>query len=972
MSFGNSNIDLNTTLASVDSRSGPKTLYLPSTTTIYGKYIVVKDIGGSASSNPITLNTIGGDVFENNRNFLHISTNFGFTSLVANNGKWTFLTTPYENLGDRYLISTLNITNAGFGVSSLSSIVSYGLSTISRQPAPGVSSLSSIVGYGLSTIARQPTPGVSSLSSIVAYGLSSVAAGAVNPGVSSLSSIVAYGLVSINSEVFSLSSIISFGLSSVAASPGVSSLSSIVAYGLSSLGGQTSPGISSLSSSVSYGLSSLRMASGISSLSSIVSYGLSSFIIPLSTFSTAISTRFTTSSLEANVISSSYGIFSTLSTGSILVGYNTSPLQVDVGVTTVDLIASNITVNYGYVTANLGVGKEAPYWYALDVSGTSRLPIISSVTVTANSFIGDGSEVTNVQNAGVSSLSSIISYGLSTVTRQPGPGVSSLSSIIGYGLSTIAQQPAPGISSISSIIAYGLSSVAAGAGVSSLSSIISFGLSSVAAGATNPGVSSISSIIGYGLSSVAAGAGVSSLSSIISFGLSSVAAGATNPGVSSISSIISYGLSSVAAGSGVSSLSSIIGYGLSTVARQPAPGVSSISSIIAYGLSSVAAGAINPGVSTLSSIVAYGLSSFIIPLSTFSTAISTRFTTSTLTATNVITSNLTVNTDAVINTKLYLRENTTLSYEPTLIFVNSNASQVGSIILDNTRGLLISNVNNIEMLGTSISSGTRARITMADSYDPSVGTIEYGFNNFSFNKSMGTSETIYGNRGDFANIYIDNIYSLNYDTVNVILPLSILQNEYFNAKLNFYNSNYTKSAFIELDDSTNEFTITSDNISIGAQSNISIVAASGNLLTQIIGEIQLGSVGNATFGSTEGSVSIAAGGGSVNILTTGSNIIQINATGGGGILMRSSNTGIGIDGTSSLLNIEAENININGQVIINSNSSNPALTVNGKMNLIDTLYGTSNNIYVNSNLLYFNNNILYGSGQLQPQFITFT
>jgi hypothetical protein len=197
MSFGNSNIDLNTTLASVDSRSGPKTLYLPSTTTIYGKYIVVKDIGGSASSNPITLNTIGGDVFENNRNFLHISTNFGFTSLVANNGKWTFLTTPYENLGDRYLISTLNITNAGFGVSSLSSIVSYGLSTISRQPAPGVSSLSSILSYGLSTISRQPAPGVSSLSSIVGYGLSTVAIGSINPGVSSLSSIISYGLSSL-------------------------------------------------------------------------------------------------------------------------------------------------------------------------------------------------------------------------------------------------------------------------------------------------------------------------------------------------------------------------------------------------------------------------------------------------------------------------------------------------------------------------------------------------------------------------------------------------------------------------------------------------------------------------------------------------------------------------------------------------------------------------------------------------------
>ena len=299
MSFGNSNIDLNTTLACVDSRTGSKTLYLPSTTTIYGKYIVVKDIGGSASSNTITLNTVGGEVFENNRTFLHISTNFGFTSLVANNGKWTSLTTPYENLGDRYLISTLNITNAGFGVSSLSSIVSYGLSTVALQPAPGVSSLSSIVGYGLMNVAAGT--GVSSLSSVVGYGLSTVAAGSINPG--------------------------------------VSSLSSIVGYGLSSLGGQT--------------------ATGISSLSSIVSYGLSSFIIPLSTFSTAISTRFTTSSLGANVISSTYGLFSTLSTENIIARSGEISNNLSVG--------SNLLV-----LGSIGINCNTPS-YSLDIDGTAHI-----------------------------------------------------------------------------------------------------------------------------------------------------------------------------------------------------------------------------------------------------------------------------------------------------------------------------------------------------------------------------------------------------------------------------------------------------------------------------------------------------------------------------------------------------------------------------------------------------------------------
>jgi len=227
------------------------------------------------------------------------------------------------------------------------------------------------------------------------------------------------------------------------------------------------------------------------------------------------------------------------------------------------------------------------------------------------------------------SLSSIISYGLSsvnTITCNIYPGVAfydnttinvtgtatfsnstfsnttinNISNIY-YDLNTF------GISSLSSIVTYGLSTVAAGAlnpGVSSLSSIISYGLSSVAAGALNPGVSSLSSIVSYGLSSLggAAGTGVSSLSSIVSYGLSSLG-GAAGTGVSSLSSIVSYGLSTIYSPYGISSLSSIVSYGLSSVYSPY--GVSSLSSIVSYGLSSV----YSPyGVSSLSSIVSYGLS----------------------------------------------------------------------------------------------------------------------------------------------------------------------------------------------------------------------------------------------------------------------------------------------------------------------------------------------------------------------------
>jgi hypothetical protein len=198
---------------------------------------------------------------------------------------------------------------------------------------------------------------------------------------------------------------------------------------------------------------------------------------------------------------------------------------------------------------------------------------------------------------GVSSLSSIVSYGLSTVYSPY--GVSSLSSIVSYGLSTVYSPY--GISSLSSIVSYGLSTVYSPYGFSSLSSIISYGLSSLGgAGAT--GISSLSSIISYGLSTVYSPYGVSSLSSIISYGLSTV----YSPyGISSLSSIISYGLSTVYSPYGVSSLSSIVSYGLSSLGGAAGTGISSLSSIISYGLSTV----YSPyGISSLSSIVSYGLS----------------------------------------------------------------------------------------------------------------------------------------------------------------------------------------------------------------------------------------------------------------------------------------------------------------------------------------------------------------------------
>ena len=218
------NINPLTTVSIVNTGQGAKTLNLPNSILVLNKTITIKDGGGYAGTSNITLNTITGDLFENGTSNYIINRNYGFATFLALSNKWSVIGT------DSTSSDSPNSGSSNIGVSSLSSIVAYGLSSINA--GHGLSSLSSIVAYGLSSVSGGQ--GISSLSSIVAYGLSSVSGG---EGISSLSSIVAYGLstVSGGQGISSLSSIIAYGLSSVNGGDGISSLSSIVAYGLSSI-----------------------------------------------------------------------------------------------------------------------------------------------------------------------------------------------------------------------------------------------------------------------------------------------------------------------------------------------------------------------------------------------------------------------------------------------------------------------------------------------------------------------------------------------------------------------------------------------------------------------------------------------------------------------------------------------------------------------------------------------------------------
>jgi hypothetical protein len=281
-----SSLDISTDVALVDTRLAVGSIQLPLTTTIPYRVFIIKDAYGSFGSNSLTVTTQDIDTFEDGSTSKVFSDNFSYISLYGNtqNRVWQILgATQYNTL-------------------TVSSIV--GVSTIRAGYFIGDGSFLSNIGGG-----------VSSLSSIVSYGLSTVAAGAVNPGVSSLSSIVSYGLSTVYSPygISSLSSIVSYGLSTVYSPYGISSLSSIVSYGLSTV---YSPyGISSLSSIVSYGLSSLTLIPdvGLSTLSSIVSYGISSF-------STSIGQVFIGSSIIGSNIQTTLGTISSLTLSTITFG----------------------------------------------------------------------------------------------------------------------------------------------------------------------------------------------------------------------------------------------------------------------------------------------------------------------------------------------------------------------------------------------------------------------------------------------------------------------------------------------------------------------------------------------------------------------------------------------------------------------------------------------------------------------------
>ena len=117
-------LNLNTDLALITT-TNPGTITLPLSSSIPGRVITFKDVLGTFGTNTLTLNTTGGDTFEDDSVSKVLKESYGYIQLVASSGKWFILNGTQVNtiqVGSMTSIniSSINISTASISLSSLS------------------------------------------------------------------------------------------------------------------------------------------------------------------------------------------------------------------------------------------------------------------------------------------------------------------------------------------------------------------------------------------------------------------------------------------------------------------------------------------------------------------------------------------------------------------------------------------------------------------------------------------------------------------------------------------------------------------------------------------------------------------------------------------------------------------------------------------------------------------------------------
>lgn len=153
--------------------SSPKTLQLPLASQRLGRILTIKDRIGLASTNPITIQTQGGDTFQDAATTYRITVPFGSATFVSRTGQWILQQGTQDlqvstikgdgsGLTNLPLASTLQSTIAGLGssqyISSLSLISTVrGLGSATYVSSPSLASTTlGLQNYVSSAIQNQP------------------------------------------------------------------------------------------------------------------------------------------------------------------------------------------------------------------------------------------------------------------------------------------------------------------------------------------------------------------------------------------------------------------------------------------------------------------------------------------------------------------------------------------------------------------------------------------------------------------------------------------------------------------------------------------------------------------------------------------------------------------------------------------------------------------------------------------------
>ena len=375
---------------------------------------------------------------------------------------------------------------------------------------------------------------------------------------------------------------------------------------------------------------------------------------------------------------------------------------------------------------------------------------------------------------------------------------------------------------------------------------------------------------------------------------------------------------------------------------------------------------------------------------------------------NIITSNLTVDTSAIINTQLYLRQNDTIGYDPTLIFENTTTGKSATIDLvygslnfasdDINIGAnsnLVLSANSNVLIASPIPIQVYSQIALSEYPAVNSNPTQLIFQNESNTKSASITFDSGAGLG-LLTIQASNLTFTGGQTASLSAPQANVLGQtnvgiFADRTVNIVGTsnvfmNGVSSIVLRSDDTIinglsnvgllSEFgnafitgvvqtVVGGGVINIQSVGNIDI-GAGGNIYSQCDGELTLNSLSNTLITATgtiavgaQGDAQFVSIGGRCIIASGGSNDVEINAVGtgdiiantfgtGGILLYNGSNNGIGINNTGVNLGSDSDiDLTASNTIILNAPIVN-ILGSNTAIQSISTLRLSTGTLYADT------------------------